>query len=83
MEADGYGDYSIRKECDEIVVHFGPVEVRGENCDIALLRLANALLDDAKLSRPFLVHLRNPAENPPATALRDNRLKARKTAERR
>jgi hypothetical protein len=80
MEAQGYGVFSIRKDADEVVVGFGPVEVRGENCDLALLRLAAALLDNPNLSEPFLTHIRNAAKNPPAVTLRENQLTVR-TAE--
>jgi hypothetical protein len=82
MEAQGYGVFSIRKDADEVVVGFGPVEARGENCDVALLRLAGALLDHPVFSEPFLTRMQNPAKNPPAVHRRNNQLTARTTAGR-
>ena len=82
MAADGYGKFSIRKAGDEVLAGLGPVEVRGENSDVALLRLANALLDHAALSAPFLERLRNPTKNPPAVRLCDKQFTVRTTAGR-
>lgn len=80
MEAQGYGVFSIRQDANEIVAGFGPVEARGENCDLALLRLAGALLDHPNLSEPFLTHIRKTARNPLAVHLRENQFTLRTTA---
>jgi hypothetical protein len=82
MEAQGYGVFSINKDVDQVVIGFGPVEVRGENCDVALLRLASALLGHPVFSEPFLTRIRNLAKNPPAVPLRENQLTVRTTADR-
>jgi hypothetical protein len=82
MEAQGYGAFSIRKEVDEVVAGFGPIEVRGENCDVALLRLAGAVLDHPDFSEPFLTRIRNLSKNSPAVHLRENQLTFRITAGR-
>lgn len=79
VEVDGYGEFSSHEEEHNVVLHFGPVEVRAESCDIALMRLANALMDHPKLSRPFFAHMRDPSKNPPVIHLRNNYLTLRPT----
>jgi hypothetical protein len=72
MQLDGHGEFFCREDKGEIVLAFGSVEVRAENSDLALLRLASALLDHPKFSAPFLARMRNPAKNPAEVHLRDN-----------
>ena len=69
MDADGYGTFSIRKDDERVVIGFGSVEVHGENSDVALIRLARALLDHADLAATFLQRMRDPALNPPEMRL--------------
>lgn len=72
MEVAGYGELSAVKTGGAVVVRFGSVETSGENYDLALIRLASALLDHPILSGPFLVRMRDPAESPPAVHLRND-----------
>ena len=58
LESDGHGDLVIERLDDGINIAFGNVKVRAENYDIALVRLAGALLDDARLGGHFLERLR-------------------------
>lgn len=66
MEADGYGEFSSRRDNGEIVLQFGQLEVRGEDTDIALVRLGRAFLDHPELCAPFLDRMSHAAKNPPA-----------------
>ena len=82
MEAQGYGAFSIRNDAGGVITVFGPVKVRGENCDVALLRLASALLDQPEFCEPFLTRIRNLSMNLPVIHRRDNQLTVRTTADR-
>ena len=44
----GHGPLKLREHPDEVTVSFGPVATRGEDYDIALLRLARVLMDDER-----------------------------------
>lgn len=82
MEEAGQGEFTMDREGEEIVLAFGEMTVRGETYDVALLRLASALLDSVDLGALFLARMRNPARNPPAANLRDNLVGVRKATER-
>lgn len=59
MEAEGKGAFT-KEDGDEIVqVGFGGVYCEGPTYDIALVRLANALIDDPKYSRAICDILRS------------------------
>ena len=83
LEAAGHGEFSITFEGAEILLGFGRVEVRGETYDVALLRLASALLDSVDFGSLFLARMRNPMRNPPAANSRDNLFGVRQAAGRR
>lgn len=83
MEAAGHGEFSLSREGNQIALAFGRVKARGETYDVALLRLACALLDSVDLCSLFFARMRNPALNPPAANSRDNLLGVRKAAGRR
>ena len=83
LQNDGYGELGMRVDRGEVVVSFGPIEVRGENCDVALVRLATALLDHAALSGPFLGYMRDAVKQLPALRRRENRVTTRPGADRR
>ena len=53
MEEAGHGEFSIECEKGEVVLSFGGIQARGENYDVALLRLASALLDSVDFSSLF------------------------------
>lgn len=59
MEADGLGVFSVDDGADGISLTFGPAEARAENYDVALIRLAGAILEVAHLRRPFTRRLRD------------------------
>lgn len=52
----GYGPFQVREHPDQITASFSRATVSGETRDIALIRLARALLDNARL-RPGLTKL--------------------------
>jgi len=58
MQTDGYGELRVEDQASGVSIGFGGVSAQGENYDIALVRLANALLSDARLGNPFLERLR-------------------------
>jgi hypothetical protein len=76
MQGAGYGKLSISQEPGGFALSFGPVSVRGETYEVALLRLAGALLDHADFAGAFLERLRKP----PRLNLRDNQFKSGTTA---
>ena len=59
LQSDGHGELVTARMEDGISLAFGDVKVRAENYDIALVRLAGALLDDARLGSHFLARLRS------------------------
>jgi hypothetical protein len=61
MEAAGHGKFTISQEGNEIDLAFGRIKVRGETYDVALLRLASALLDSVDFCFLFLARMRNHA----------------------
>ena len=83
MEAAGHGEFSIGREGDQFVLAFDQVEVRAKSYDVALLRLASAMLDSLEFCSLFLARMRNHACNPPAANSRDNLLGVRQAAGRR
>jgi hypothetical protein len=58
MEADGYGELIVDIEDDGVALIFGTVHVRADNYDIALVRLAGALLNDRHVGSTFMERLR-------------------------
>lgn len=74
MEDAGHGEFSVNHDRDEVVLVFRDIEVRGETYDIALLRLASAVLDSADLCFVFLACMRDPSRNPPAVMWHKNLL---------
>ena len=58
MERDGFGQLTAQAFEKGIRLTFGKVEVVGANYDIAVLRLAQAMLDEPKLCRVLLDALR-------------------------
>lgn len=83
MKDAGYGAFHIERDGSQILLAFGRVEARGETYDVALLRLASALLDSHEYGGAFLARMRNPSHNPPAANLRDNYAGVRKAAGKR
>jgi hypothetical protein len=59
LQADGVGKLVIDKSKDGTRLTFGNVTVCAENYDIALVRLAGALLDDGNIGGVFLDLLRS------------------------
>jgi hypothetical protein len=59
MESEGHGELAIDEGRDEVTLTFGGVKVRAENYDIALVRLAGALLDDEHIGLQFLARVRS------------------------
>jgi len=58
--AEGRGELEIKTDGDEFCVSFGSAKVRAEDCDIAFVRLARALLDDQAFSKSLTRALRAP-----------------------
>lgn len=83
MEEAGHGEFSIECEDGQVLLTFGRIQVRGETYDVALLRLASALLDSEDFCSLFLARMRNHACNPPAANAQDNLLGVRGAAGRR
>jgi hypothetical protein len=83
MQAEGYGEFAISQDEDEVVLSFAAIGARGESYNLALLRLAGAVLDSDDLCTPFLVRMRKPSPNPLAAILRDKDPMPRKAAMRR
>lgn len=83
MADAGHGAFTMDHEGAEIVLSFGRITVRAESYDVALLRLASALLDSVDFCSLFLARMRNPARNPPAANLRDHLFGVRQAAGRR
>jgi hypothetical protein len=59
MEADGHGELVVDQHCDGVGLSFGAIQVNAENYDIALLRLARAILDDPHIGHELLTRLRS------------------------
>jgi hypothetical protein len=59
LKSDGHGDFVVNKLDHGFSLDFGTVNVTAENYDIALMRLAGALLDDVKLGGHFLARLQS------------------------
>lgn len=57
----GHGPLRMRKHPDEVTVSFGSVATRGEDYDIALLRLARVLMDDERFRDGLIDRLRGVA----------------------
>ncbi|MEP6668706.1 MAG: hypothetical protein ABJF10_06110 [Chthoniobacter sp.] len=58
MQAGGYGELVVESKPPGIMVGFGGVWARGENYDIALVRLAGAVLNDTRMGNVFLQRIR-------------------------
>ncbi|MEP6670849.1 MAG: hypothetical protein ABJF10_16950 [Chthoniobacter sp.] len=57
MQAGGYGELVAERSALGIMVGFGGVRVHGETYDIALVRLAGAVLNDTRIGDAFLQRL--------------------------
>ena len=58
MEADGLGYLVVDRDLYAVRLTFGSVRARGENYDIALVRLAGQILNDPNLGERFLSRIR-------------------------
>ena len=63
MTADGYAPLAVHQDGDVLTLTYGSAVVRGETYDIALVRLASALLDDARVGESLMEGLRNSVGN--------------------
>lgn len=59
MQANGLGSLQTVSRTGMIALSFGEMEAEGRTLDIALVRLANAMMDDEKFSR-FLIEALQP-----------------------
>ncbi|MDR3406597.1 MAG: hypothetical protein P4L99_29195 [Chthoniobacter sp.] len=58
MEADGLGRLVVDRDLYAVRLTFGSARARGENYDIALVRLAGEILNDPRLAEQFLSRIR-------------------------
>jgi hypothetical protein len=68
--AEGRGRFEVTMDGNEYCVSFGSKKVRAENCDIAFVRLARALLDDKEFSKSLTRALRAPVASANVRAAR-------------
>ena len=59
METDGLGYLVVDRDLYAVRLTFGGARARGENYDIALVRLAGQILNDPRLSERFLKRIRD------------------------
>lgn len=59
MEKAGHGKLAVTQENRGFKVTFGAHTVRGEDYDIALVRLASLLLEDERMSKVLCARLRH------------------------
>jgi hypothetical protein len=58
MASEGYGSLTVGGTEPKVWVAFGATKVEAENYDIALVRLAGALLEDVTVGNLFLKRIR-------------------------
>jgi len=64
LEIDGYGSFHKDLDGCGVGLTFGTTKVRGENYDIALVRMAGALVADGVVSQRFMMRLRKLVPRP-------------------
>ena len=62
MAAKKLGQFAVSEKDGKVSAAFGAITVLGETYDIALVRLASALLDDARLKDELLARLRQSSD---------------------
>jgi len=71
LQAGGYGQFTVERKLLSVLVGFGDVWTQGENYDIALVRLAGAMLNDERMGDILRRRIRSMSYSPaahPATA---------------
>ncbi|MDR3403178.1 MAG: hypothetical protein P4L99_11840 [Chthoniobacter sp.] len=58
MQRDGYGELVVEQNAKAVVLGFGGGWASGESYDIALIRLASAILYEPEIAEVFLQRIR-------------------------